>query len=253
MSTEDTAATAARDDATVVAYKNLNTNEIHLSAGPHPGLAARANFVEVPLDEVPPSVLTAARRAATERQSIADAARTRAAGGFTETGAPGSPALPTTAHYAPEGHNTSVGILSRPGMRNTQVGANPGEHPASREALLARDEQERLYPDRRGVIERGEQPAPTVRSDLVAAPVMADPAGEQPEPATQPGGTGDGAETPTTPVTITPTPDQDNPDGQGDPDPDGPGDDDPASPDAGEQPDAGQPAKAARKPRAAGK
>jgi hypothetical protein len=208
--------TVSNGTGEIVAYKNLNTNEIHLSDGEHPDLEARPNMQRVSLDEVPPSALTAALRAKAEQGSIDQAAGDRVAGGFHDRG-PG-PVMATGAHYNPGGSNDATGILSRPGMRDVQIGEKPWEHPTGTEQLAARAEHDRMYPDRRGVIERGEQPAPIATGELLSPPAPEAPEQIQPpEAQIDLEGAGDG--TPTTPVTVTPA--DDDADGDDPADPDG--------------------------------
>lgn len=139
----------------IVAYKNTNTDTIHLSDGENPDLEARANFVRVELSQVPPSALDAARRARTERESIHAAAQSRRDGGFVDGPAGGGSVVGamTEAHATAPGWNPGdQGILSRPGMRNTYPGP-VYENPAHQEALeqVAARERETYQP---GVLSR---------------------------------------------------------------------------------------------------
>jgi hypothetical protein len=152
----DTADEDKGGDQGIVAYRNLNTDEIHLTCGADPDLEARPNMERTGLDKVPPSVLDAAKRAATERSSTGQAARDRVSGGLTALEEEG-PLVSTGAHYNPGGTHPAEGILSRPGMRDIQIGPADHAHPRGREALLAHEAEDRANPDRAGVIARGEK------------------------------------------------------------------------------------------------
>lgn len=173
MSNEDTS-------GGIVAYKNTNTNEIHLTDGVHPDLEARPNMIRVGLEQVPQSVVDAALRAKTERTAIDEAARVRAQGGFTDTPTTGA-VVPTAVHHSGDyGTNDNVGVLSKPTLVGNKHQGPTFTAPGSQEVLQTKADADRANPDQRGVLARGTavdaDSAPvTVRDGLVPKPVMATP------------------------------------------------------------------------------
>jgi hypothetical protein len=140
----------------LVAYKNTNTDEVHVFDGVNPDLEARNNFVQVDIATVPNSAIRAAQRARAERDSIEasagihatrvevsgqESARAARAGA---TGGTSTSREPVLASARPaDGTHTGEGVLAREGRTGP-----------SRAELEDRAEHERLNPDPRGVLSR---------------------------------------------------------------------------------------------------
>lgn len=139
----------------MVAYRNRNTQTIHLFDAENPDLEARANFERVDLDQVPGATLDEARRERANREAIARAEETRAAGRGVEITvdtdgiAAGGTAEPAAGPLR-GGHPD--GVLSRPGADDVQIGPNPEQHPKTRAELLAQAALDAEVPQNVGVL-----------------------------------------------------------------------------------------------------
>jgi hypothetical protein len=165
----------------VYGYKNKNTGDVFVYSETNPDLDARPNFERVDVDEdsIPETARMAAERAAAEVRSIegsalinaqrvevsgVEAARAMGAGAKSAEGVDGPGALAVTpmgSHHRPESVNPGVGVLSRPGVDDVQIGPNPEEHPRTKEELLAQARLDSENPLNAGVLSRnGNRAAP---------------------------------------------------------------------------------------------
>ncbi|MEU8023760.1 hypothetical protein AB0B88_16245 [Micromonospora haikouensis] len=158
----------AEQDGGFVAYRNRNTNHVHVYEGVAADLEARPNFERISLDEVDPEVLDEARRERAARESIAASAdikrvRTEVQGGEAARAA-GAAATSTEAGatiastVAPPAKRTGAGapdgVLSRPGVDDVQIGPNPEQHPKGEAALRAQARLDSEIPANAGVLAR---------------------------------------------------------------------------------------------------
>lgn len=151
-----------------VAYRNKNTNEVHVLEGTSPDLEARPNFERVDLDQVPADALDLARRERQARESIRVSAdirklRTeasaeeaaRAAGANAAAVTSGAVVVSTDSPAARRtGAGAPDGVLSRPGVDDVQIGPDPHLHPKGQAALRAQARLDADYPQNVGVLAR---------------------------------------------------------------------------------------------------
>jgi hypothetical protein len=162
----------------LVAYKNNNTDHVYVFDTENADLEARSNFRRVELSEVPQGALDAALRAKAERDAIEGSATIRArrvevrgeeaaaAMGARATGAEPNGSIVTTGnHLTPDGETPGAGILSRPGIRDTQIGPDPDRHPRGLEALEAQARYDTDNPSNAGVLSRPQAHGAQVAQD----------------------------------------------------------------------------------------
>jgi hypothetical protein len=151
--------TGAAAEAEFVAYRNRNTQTIHLYDEANPDLDARSNFERVELSAVPAATLEEARRERANQAAIANA--TTARQNRIRAGKDGEPeahefgtagvtaATPVTRRT---GAGSPDGVLSRPGIDDVQIGPDPHLHPKTDAELAAQVALEAEVPGNAGVL-----------------------------------------------------------------------------------------------------